>query len=249
MRGRSMLTRENAKLAVVGALCVLVGLAGPSAAGAVKKGLNADKVDGLSAVKAKAPVKKRKNKLVATDKKGYLPDGIVRRVPNADDAAKLGGKAPAAYRPISVSWSAMRSAASTLSNVAWYLADATSDTVDFSVVLPDTYVTGTPVTVDFTVDRSATNPCTVAVAAAAFVVSGSRGLQVVTQVELEDANGSNATVPLTGPTTITAVATPLGPATFQAGDTMNVSLVRLGNDGSDVCAATGLVIYGARVSS
>ncbi len=40
--------------------------------------LNADTVDGLSAVKATSKKTKRKNKLVATDAKGFLPSNIVK---------------------------------------------------------------------------------------------------------------------------------------------------------------------------
>jgi hypothetical protein len=40
--------------------------------------LNADRVDGLSAVKATTKKARRKNKLVATDAKGFLPSNIVK---------------------------------------------------------------------------------------------------------------------------------------------------------------------------
>ena len=41
---------------------------------------NAAKVDGLKAVKATTVAKKRKRKLVATDKRGLLPNNIVALV-------------------------------------------------------------------------------------------------------------------------------------------------------------------------
>jgi len=115
------------------------------------------------------------------------------------------------------------------------------------VTLPDTYVTGTPVTVDFTADRSANTPCAVRVSASSFAVSGQRALQVPTDTNLEGSGGQTVTATIGGPTNLTTVVTPQGAGTLQAGDVVNLSLSRAGNDGADICAA-GLVIYGARVS-
>jgi hypothetical protein len=91
----------------VAALVTSVGLAGGPA---IAKALNAQTVDHKSAVGAKATVKQRKGKLVATDKRtGRLPDNIIGTAPNAlhaevadsatkaDNATELAGRPAAAY--------------------------------------------------------------------------------------------------------------------------------------------------------
>jgi hypothetical protein len=50
--------------------------------------LNADKVDGKSAVGAAASITQRAGKLVATNPQGYLPNNIIKTAPNS---AQLGG--------------------------------------------------------------------------------------------------------------------------------------------------------------
>jgi hypothetical protein len=57
---------------------------GPPLASAAFDAVNARKVDGLSAVKASATIKHRAGKLVATDKKGRLPDNIIRGFVHVD---------------------------------------------------------------------------------------------------------------------------------------------------------------------
>jgi len=58
--------------------------AGPPVANAARKAANSDKVDGLHAIKAKVAPAKRKQKLVATNKRGFLPNNIIKKAPNAD---------------------------------------------------------------------------------------------------------------------------------------------------------------------
>lgn len=57
---------------------------GPAIAQAAYDAVNADKVDGRHAVGAGASVQQRKNKLVATSKRGRLPNNIIAKAPNAD---------------------------------------------------------------------------------------------------------------------------------------------------------------------
>ena len=86
-----LFTRENLKLSVVAAVCLLIGLGGPAVAAQVRATFadNAGAVDGFSAVGAGATVTQRKGKLVATNATtGRLPDNIIATAPNA---AKLGG--------------------------------------------------------------------------------------------------------------------------------------------------------------
>lgn len=70
---------------------LLVGMATPSVAGSVvARARNADKVDHLSAVKATASVKKRRGKLVATDKTtGLLPNDLIAKAPDAESVDGL----------------------------------------------------------------------------------------------------------------------------------------------------------------
>jgi hypothetical protein len=85
----TLVDRENLKLAAVATVCLGAGLTAPSAASVVQRVVNADKVDGLHAVKASTPEAKRKGVLVATSPKtGTLPRSVVGKAP---DAARLGG--------------------------------------------------------------------------------------------------------------------------------------------------------------
>lgn len=52
---------------------------------------NADKVDGRHAVGAGASIEKRVGKLVATNGSGHLPNDIIRKAPEANNADRLGG--------------------------------------------------------------------------------------------------------------------------------------------------------------
>ncbi len=70
--------------------------AGPSAAQAAYDALNADKVDGKSAVGAKATAEERARKLVATDKAGRLPNDIIAK---AQDSDSLDGLDSTAFLP------------------------------------------------------------------------------------------------------------------------------------------------------
>jgi hypothetical protein len=85
--------RNSWRIALIALVAAAVGLVTPATARTVvdfaRYARNADKVDGLHAVRAGASVNERSNKLVATNKKGYLPNNIIRRAPNA---ARLGGR-------------------------------------------------------------------------------------------------------------------------------------------------------------
>ena len=83
--------------AVVVAVAVVAAAAPVAAQSVVNFARNAGHVDGIRAVHAKASVTHRSGRLVATDKNGYLPDGIVRKVPLAADARRLAGRGPGAF--------------------------------------------------------------------------------------------------------------------------------------------------------
>lgn len=81
---------QAARPVIITAVLVSALMAGkPALAQAAKKVVNADKVDGKHAVGAGASVEARAGKLVATNKKGTLPNNIIS---TAADSAKLGGK-------------------------------------------------------------------------------------------------------------------------------------------------------------
>ena len=72
---------RDARVAVISVVCGVV-VAAPTGAMAVYVA-NADKVDNKHAVGADASVTKRAKKLVATDKRGHLPDDIIVRAPDS----------------------------------------------------------------------------------------------------------------------------------------------------------------------
>lgn len=73
------------------ALLIASVLGGPAVANKVVGfARNAHRVDDFHAVGAGSSAEDRAQKLVATDRRGLLPDNIVRRVAHADDAARLG---------------------------------------------------------------------------------------------------------------------------------------------------------------
>ncbi len=86
--------RNNTKVIVAVAVTAALLGGGPSIARIAFDARNAERVDGLSAKKFNAKAKKRKNKLIATNKKGFLPNNIIKRAPNA---AKLMGIGPTGF--------------------------------------------------------------------------------------------------------------------------------------------------------
>lgn len=88
--------RNNSKLIIVAAVFLTVGLATPAIGHGVHASFahNAHKVDGRHAVGAGASIDKRAGKLVATNKKGRLPNNIIKK---ARDANKLDGLDSSAF--------------------------------------------------------------------------------------------------------------------------------------------------------
>lgn len=90
-----MEVRESWRTALVALVALAVGVTAPAAARSVVDfARNADRVDGRHAVGARASLTERRNKLVSTNKKGYLPNNIIRRAP---DSARLGGRPAARF--------------------------------------------------------------------------------------------------------------------------------------------------------
>ncbi len=91
-----MHSRENVKLGIVAVFCITVSLVAPASADAVRRALNADTVDGKSAVSAGASTNARKGKLVATQtSNGKLPNSIIAKAGNAN---KLDGRDSTAFQ-------------------------------------------------------------------------------------------------------------------------------------------------------
>jgi hypothetical protein len=90
--------RARKLLPVLGVGYVLLMIAPVGVAQAImEKARNADKVDGFHAVGARTDIEDRGRRLVATNRRGFLPNEIVRRVRTAADADRLGGLGPRAY--------------------------------------------------------------------------------------------------------------------------------------------------------
>jgi hypothetical protein len=124
---RDQLRRDLRTAAVALVICTLV-TATPSVAAKV---LDADSVDGFSAVKATTSATARKGKLVATDSHGRLPDNIIKK---AADANRLDGLDSRSFPRVKASrnevyvgeWGAWGGGAGSF----------VSDVVPFGVVLP-----------------------------------------------------------------------------------------------------------------
>jgi hypothetical protein len=83
-----VLSSGRARFVALLALVVLIAAAVPALAGGFDA-KNADKVDGKHATSSTTTASKRRNKLVAAGKTGYLPNNIIKMAPNS---AKLGGQ-------------------------------------------------------------------------------------------------------------------------------------------------------------
>ena len=223
-----MMTRENLKLTAVAVFCLTVGLAGPSVAGAVQKGLNADQVDGKHAVGAKAKVAKRKNKLVATNKQGYLPDNIVR--------------GQSALRTVVVPANAIGD--TTGNFLGANLEDGVLSTAHVGIVLPPSYRSGSPITFQIAYQRNNV-PCAASLSSIADRASVRNG--VAGNINALFGNGliaQEGPIPVVGHITLRVTNVPSQP--LEAGDMVKVRLVRNGGDADDACL-TPLFINGAIV--
>lgn len=157
------MTKENLTLSLAAAALVVsvAGTGGPALARAV---VNADKVDGLSAVKANASKAQRKGKLVATSPTtGRLPDAVIGK---AADSARLGGVPAAQLRsvPLSATGADVAGGAATTGGGAVELPDAGSPVMTLALVLPADYRTGTPIAVAGDVSTT-TGGCSVVLSA------------------------------------------------------------------------------------
>ncbi|WP_205474385.1 hypothetical protein [Nocardioides sp. SYSU D00038] len=231
--------RDNAKLVLLAATCLVIGLVAPATAAAVKKAVNSDKVDGLHAVKSSASVKKRRGKLVATSRKtGRLPNNIIAQAP---DSARLGGVPATAFRSLVLPASALHSANEDFTGHP--LADAGVPSVSAVVPLPPTYVRGRPLTV--ALDIFTPNvPCVVSlIATTDHLRTGTSAEPVPTSLV---GGGNLAALPRSpglGRVTVRAAL----PAAAVPGDVVVVRLLRNAAANLDACTGT-LLVMGATLS-
>jgi len=150
--------KNNLSLALSAtALVIATAAGGPAIARAIVP--NADKVDGIHAVKSTATVKARKGKLVATSSKtGLLPNNIIKTAP---DAAKLGGAAAAGFRSVSLQTGAADPVnGAVLSGGGALTLPSTSEPHGtWIVTLPASYRAGDPLTADFWVLNVSASAC------------------------------------------------------------------------------------------
>src|SRR3954449_4529789 len=88
-----MLGFRSGRAAFVALLLFSLLTVGVTSASASFDAQNAKKVDGVKATKYTTKAKKRKNKLVAANKKGLLPNNVIAQAPSAATAQDLSGAA------------------------------------------------------------------------------------------------------------------------------------------------------------
>jgi len=225
-----MFSKDNLKLVAVAAFCLAVGLAGPSVAGAVQQGLNADQVDGKHAVGAKAKIAKRKNKLVATNKQGYLPSNIIQGT--------------TALRSV---WIPTQAIGTTEPKDFYgaFLPDAQLDSINVMAQLPPSYRSGAPVTLDLTYVKGP-SACTVSLGTLGDHISPSTSSagSLIWNLPVNAFAGDVALPGTTGNLRLRLVSVENAP--LHAGDYVGVRVQRNGNSVTDVCAQS-VYVYGAQL--
>lgn len=155
------MTKGNLSLALSTAALILAAAAGgPAIARAIAP--NADKVDGIDAVKSTATVKARKGKLVATSAKtGRLPNNIIATAPNS---ARLGGFTARQSRHVQLMPGAadlVNGAVLTGGGAIGFPGDETSSKALWVAMLPPDYKAGSMVSVDLVLARAPGSACSV----------------------------------------------------------------------------------------
>lgn len=140
--------RHNAKLVVVAAVAIALGLTAPAVGHGVhaKFAHNADKVDGKHAVGAGSSVSNRQRKLVATNKSGYLPNNIIKQARNA---ARLGGftHAQMASMPLLAQGAGVTGTATVTSHGVTLSGSGTGE-MRFGFIVPPDHTEGTGLRAD-----------------------------------------------------------------------------------------------------
>lgn len=240
------MNKSNLSLAMATAALVLAAAAGgPAIARAIVP--NADKVDGIDAVKSTATVKARKGKLVATSPKtGRLPNNIIATAPNA---AKLGGFTPAQLRIIQLMPGAAdpgSGASLSQGGALTFPDDGSTSTATWTFVIPPDYTAGKTMTADFWIAKSAASgACSVVIEARAGT-GPVNGDQIVFDAKVDGVEAEKAiSFPVAAgtlqivKTRVTFSSAELKPGRFAA-----VQIGRAAGDGLDNCATPLLGIAG-----
>lgn len=238
-----LFTRENLKLSVVAAGCLLIGLGGPAVAAQVRATFadNAGAVDGFSAVGAGATVTQRKGKLVATNPTtGRLPDNLIATAPNA---AKLGGFTPAQTHglPLTVAGATLVGGSSTTAGGGASLPPSGNPGVVWTFTVPPDYKAGSKITLDLVLE-SFGGSCSIVFDASGFAgpVGGQVNLTNHWAVSGDSATGAVA-FPAGGGSvavkkTLTWSSTATAPGQF-----VSLTLTRNSGSPSDTCAGEAYV--------
>lgn len=204
---------------------------------------NSDKVDGFDAVKSTATVKKRKGKLVATDRKGRLPNDIIKVAP---DAARLGGFTAAQSRSIPLMpGAADMSGGSVLTNGgAIQLPDSGSPRAVWTFVIPQDYRAGAPLSAEIYVAKTQVGACGIVLASESLA-----GSATGTTTPAMTVNGSAGQAAISYPTTSGGVSArkvlfTVAPGSLKPGDFLAIQLEREYDDPADNCSAQVLVVAG-----
>lgn len=237
------MNKENLTLSLAAAALVVsvAGTGGPALARAV---VDADKVDGLSAVKASAPKAQRKGKLVATSPTtGRLPDSVLGR---AADSARLGGVPAAQLRsvPLPATGGDYVGGASGSGGGAVQLPDAGTPRVTVSLVLPADYRAGAPLRVAADL-ATAPGGCSVLVTATGGTLVASAGTVVPATFTVNGAAAPAQTTfgPVPGGGSLSVLRTTFratSPA-FQAGRTVLLQVGRGATSPLDNCTGDALL--------
>lgn len=203
---------------------------------------NSDKVDGLDAVKASAPVKKRKNKLVATDKKGRLPNNIIKVAP---DAARLGGFTAAQSRSIPLMPGAADTFEAPFTGAGGItLPDTGNPRATWTFVIPSDYRAGSPVSAEMYVAKPGVPACGIVLSAESLAGSAAASAGIPVTV-----NGNANEAAISFPTTVDSVGAQkvrfsIPSASLKPGMFLAFQIAREYDDPADNCSAQILVVAG-----
>lgn len=154
---RAALRRHRTAL-LAGLVGIVVGSATPAVARAAYDALNAQKVDGLYAVRAGASVHARKGKLVATSgSTGRLPNNIIAKAP---DSYRLDGYGHSALRTISIDpHGAYTAGSAQQSSMGPVLPGSSDGKMVVGLVVPPDHNPADPLLIDVLVESNEPTAC------------------------------------------------------------------------------------------
>ncbi len=232
--------RNNAKLIVVAAVAILLGLSAPAVGHGVhaKFAHNADKVDGKHAVGAGAGVAKRRGKLVATNKSGYLPNNIIKRAP---DAARLGGftHAQMSSMPLLVQGAGV-SGTATVGSGGVNLSAGSTGEMRFGFIVPPDHTEGTELHADIVYREHSSGACSWHISTSGLVGPNEHLGDMVSHNgawAFPGHTGWQGTIPVPAGGSNTFKATFTWPHTDAPGKYVQFAVQRNGGNAADTCGA------------